>query len=49
MTQAMGLTYGISQGIMFFAYAALFYLGAWLIADKSPRNPQPLSFEAMMM
>ncbi|KAF6034287.1 ABCB1 [Bugula neritina] len=49
MTQAMGLTYGISQGIMFFAYAALFYLGAWLIADKSPRNPQPLSFEAMMI
>lgn len=52
MTQGLGLTFGLSQGIIFFAYAALFYLGAWLIvpaeAGERPK-PERLTFESMMM
>jgi len=43
MTQGFGITYGVSQGIIFFAYAALFYLGAYLIDIKD------IDFQAMMM
>lgn len=52
MTQGLGVTYGLSQGIIFFAYAALFYLGAWLIvpaAEGEPAKPEKLTFESMMM
>ena len=50
MTQGLGVSYGVSQGIIFFAYAALFYLGAYLIAPDSGRPEwAALDFEGMMM
>lgn len=50
LTQGLGITYGVSQGITFFAFAALFYIGAYLIA---PSDTKPdyitINFEEMMM
>ena len=30
---AIGLMFSVSQSIIFFAYAAIFYLGAWLVEN----------------
>ena len=49
MAQGLGITFGLSQGIIFFAYAALFYLGAYLIAGKGRPDWAELDFEGMMM
>lgn len=50
MTHGLGFTYGLSQGVIFFAYAALFTLGAWLVVDDpNVQKPQHISFEAMMI
>jgi len=48
-TYVIGATFSFSKGIIFIAYAVLFYLGAWLITTKTPNNPQPITFEDMMM
>jgi len=49
MSHGMGFAYGLSQAVTFFTYGAVFYMGAWLISDETDRNPQPLTFEPMMM
>ncbi|KAF6033876.1 ABCB1 [Bugula neritina] len=48
-TYVIGATFSFSKGIIFIAYAVLFYLGAWLITTKTPNNPQPITFEDMMI
>ena len=32
-SRSLGLMFSISQSLIFFAYAAIFYLGAWLVEN----------------